>query len=91
MLPQTKNLYSKSYFEAARSMEKRSILSVCEDFEIKADAKRALLPKTKNLYSKSYFEAARRARNRSILSVCEDFEIKADAERALLDRFFTSL
>ena len=35
--------YNKSYFEAARSLTNRSILSVCEDLANKADAKRALL------------------------------------------------
>ena len=39
----TKNLYNKSYFEAARSLRNRSILGVCEDFEDEADAERALL------------------------------------------------
>ena len=38
-----KNLYNKSYFEAARSLGKRSILSVCEHFTNEADAERALL------------------------------------------------
>ena len=37
------NLYNKSYFEAARSLEKRSIVCLCEHFPDKADAKRALL------------------------------------------------
>ena len=32
------NLQSVSYFEAARRWENRSILCVCEDFHIKADA-----------------------------------------------------
>ena len=36
-------LYNKSYFEAGRSPRNRSILGVCEDFEDKPDAKRALL------------------------------------------------
>ena len=36
-------LYNKSYFEAGRSPRNRSILGVCEDFEGKPDAKRALL------------------------------------------------
>ena len=36
-------MYNKSHFEAARRPRNRSIPSVCEDFEIKADAKRALL------------------------------------------------
>ena len=36
-------LYNKSYFEAARSARNRSLLDVNEDFERKADAKRALL------------------------------------------------
>ena len=40
---QTKKAYSKSYFEAARWLQIRSILYVCEDFADKADAKRALL------------------------------------------------
>ena len=35
--------YNKSYFEAGRSPKNRSILGVCEDFEDKPDAKRALL------------------------------------------------
>ena len=35
--------YSKSYFEAARRLQIRSILCVCEDFADKADAERALL------------------------------------------------
>ncbi len=39
----TKKAYSKSYFEAARRLQIRSILYVCEDFADKADAKRALL------------------------------------------------
>ena len=39
----TKKLYNKSYFEAGRRPRKRSILSVCEHFEGKPDAKRALL------------------------------------------------
>ena len=39
----SKKAYSKSYFEAARSLTNRSILSVCEDLANKADAKRALL------------------------------------------------
>ena len=39
----TKKAYSKSYFEAARWLQIRSILYVCEDFADKADAKRALL------------------------------------------------
>ena len=70
-------------------------LCVCDDFHIKADAKRASLPYSKiqrttydvNLQSVSYFEAARRWENRSILRVCEDFHIKADAKRASLCRF----
>ena len=36
-------LYNKSYFEAARRLEKRSLLDVNEHFPGKADAKRALL------------------------------------------------
>ena len=36
-------LYNKSYFEAARRLEKRSLLGVNEHFTDKADAKRALL------------------------------------------------
>ena len=39
----TQNLYSKRYFEAARSLGKRSILGVCEHFTNEADAERALL------------------------------------------------
>ena len=39
----TKKAYSKSYFEAARWLQIRSILYVGEDFADKADAKRALL------------------------------------------------
>ena len=39
----TKNLYNKSYFEAARSLGKRSILGVCEHFTNEADAERDLL------------------------------------------------
>ena len=35
--------YNKSYFEAGRSPKNRSILGVCEDFEDKPNAKRALL------------------------------------------------
>ena len=38
-----KKLYNKSYFEAARRLEKRRLLSVNEHFPDKADAKRALL------------------------------------------------
>jgi hypothetical protein len=38
-----KNLYNKSYFEAARRLKKRSLLGVNEHFSDKADAKRALL------------------------------------------------
>ena len=37
------NSYNKSYFEAARSPKKRSLLGVNEHFEGEADAKRALL------------------------------------------------
>jgi hypothetical protein len=37
------NLYNKSYFEAARNLQKRSLLSVNEHFTSKADAERALL------------------------------------------------
>ena len=37
------NLYNKSYFEAARRVQKRSLLGVNEHFADKADAKRALL------------------------------------------------
>ena len=36
-------LYKASYFEAARRWGNRSILCVCEDFNIKADAKIAAL------------------------------------------------
>ena len=36
-------LYNKSYFEAARRLEKRSLLGVNEHFPDKADAERALL------------------------------------------------
>ena len=42
-LPTPKNLCNKSYFEAARSLGKRSILGVCEHFTNEADAERALL------------------------------------------------
>ena len=42
-LSQPKKLYNKSYFEAARSLKKRSLLGVNEHFSGKADAKRALL------------------------------------------------
>ena len=38
----TKKLYNKSYFEAARRPRKRSLLMVNEDFEDKANDKRAL-------------------------------------------------
>ena len=38
-----RELYNKSYFEAGRRPRNRSILIVCEDFEGKPDAKRALL------------------------------------------------
>ena len=41
--PSTQNCYNKSYFEAGRRLRNRSIPSVCEDFENKPDAKRALL------------------------------------------------
>ncbi len=85
---------NKSYFEAARSSQKRSILGVCEYFGNEADAKRALrnnLFSHKNSYNKSYFEAARSSRKRSILEVCEFFGNEADAKRALLDGFFFSL
>ena len=54
------NLYNESYFEAARSERKRSILTVCEHFANEADAKRAsLIFLPNNLYNESYFEAAR--------------------------------
>jgi hypothetical protein len=43
-----KKLYNKSYFEAARSLKKRSLLGVNEHFSGKADAERALLG---NFYS----------------------------------------
>ena len=36
-------MYNKSYFEAARRLRNRSLLSVNEDFEDKADTKKALL------------------------------------------------
>ena len=36
-------LYNKSYFQAARRLKKRSLLSVNEHFSDKADAERALL------------------------------------------------
>ena len=39
----TKKLYNDSYFEAGRRRQNRSILGVCEDFDDKPDAKRALL------------------------------------------------
>ena len=39
--PLVEKLYDASYFEAARSLRIRSILGVCEEFEDKADAKRA--------------------------------------------------
>ena len=42
-IEQPKNLYNKSYFEAARSLGKRSILGVCEHFTNEADAERDLL------------------------------------------------
>ncbi len=80
-----------SYFEAARRWGNRSILCVCEDFHIKADAEIAKLPAFKKSYNLSYFEAARRWENRSILCVCEDFHIKADAKRAKLDGFLLKL
>ena len=38
-----KKLYNKSYFEAGRRARKRSLPSVNEHFEVKSDAKRALL------------------------------------------------
>ena len=38
-----RELYNKSYFEAGRRPRNRSIRIVCEDFEGKPDAKRALL------------------------------------------------
>ena len=38
-----RNSYNKSYFEAARSPKKRSLLFVNEHFSGKADAERALL------------------------------------------------
>ena len=38
-----KKLYNKSYFEAARSLGKRSMLDVCEHSPNEADAERALL------------------------------------------------
>ena len=41
--PLLKKLYNKSYFEAARRLEKRSLLNVNEHFPDKADAERALL------------------------------------------------
>ena len=34
-----KKFYNGGYFEAARRWQNRSILFVCEDFDIKADAK----------------------------------------------------
>ena len=37
------NLYNKSYFEVARRLQKRSLLSVNEHFAGKANAERALL------------------------------------------------
>ena len=45
LLDSSMKLYNKSYFEAARSTQKRSLLSVNEHFADKADAKRALLDK----------------------------------------------
>ena len=39
----SKNAYNKSYIEAGRRLQNRSILGVCEDFAGKPDAKRALL------------------------------------------------
>ena len=72
-----------------------------EDFENKADAKRALLenfyielgllPFIFKNYIKSYFEDARSSRIRSLLCVNEDFENEADAERALLENFYIEL
>lgn len=44
--PFYKDLYNKSYFEAARGAKNRSLLGVNEDFELKADAKRALLERS---------------------------------------------
>jgi len=56
-------LYDASYFEAARSLRIRSILGVCEEFEDKADAKRAASDGFFSLGQNSqivgYFEAAR--------------------------------
>ena len=39
----SKNAYHKSYFEAGRRARNRSILGVCEDFEVKPDTESALL------------------------------------------------
>ena len=76
-----------SYFEAARRWENRSILSVCEDFRIKADTQRAnsLLLKS---YKVSYFEDCRSLRKRSLLDVNEHFENEQDAKIASLDGFY---
>ncbi|MBQ8778233.1 MAG: hypothetical protein IJZ49_00775 [Alistipes sp.] len=75
-----------SYFEAARRWENRSILSVCEDFHIKADAEIASFPCLKS-YKVSYFGDCRSLRKRSLLDVNEHFEDKQDAEIASLYGF----
>ena len=51
--PFYKDLYNKSYFEAARRARNRSLLGVNEDFELKADVERALLERNPLYNSKS--------------------------------------
>ena len=86
-------MYNKSYFEAARSPKNRSLLSVNEASEGKADAEKALLDcgfshkQAKTILSKG-FKAIQANDDRDDLStVCD--EQKAQIE--LINSFFNKL
>jgi len=66
-------------FQGLRRVKNRSILSVCEDFELERNAK-ITLPPLLRLLLEVGFQGLRRVKNRSILSVCEDFELERNAE-----------
>ena len=64
-------MYNKSYFEAARRLEKRSLLGVNEHFPDKADAERALLDDySADLASGNFFYFTRTRPRKSVV-ICE--------------------